>query len=85
MANQCVMCGIEMPEGGHVCVKCMNGVIQSNHLIGSIKFPKSNTELPFGADNKNYDFIANYCRAKPLNRFQIWMHKICFGICIRNI
>lgn len=47
--------------------------------------PKPNTELSFGAGDGNYDFLVNYRRKKPLNKFQIWMYKICFGIRARNI
>lgn len=85
MSNQCVMCGAEMPEGRHVCAKCAAGAVQSNRLVVPIDFPKPNTELSFGAYDGNYDFLVNYRRAKPLNRFQIWMIKVCFGIRARNI
>ena len=46
---------------------------------------KPNVELSFGAHDGNYDFLVCYRRAKPLNRFQIWMFKVCFGIRARNI
>lgn len=82
MSNQCVMCGAEMPEGGHVCINCQAGAVQSI-LVEAIELP--NTELSFGAGDGNYDFLVNYRRAKPLNRFQIWMYKVCFGIRARNI
>lgn len=85
-ANQCVMCGAEMPEGGHICTKCIDGAVQPNFIVGyGIGQPKNNTELSFGAGDKTRDFIISYRRAKPLNRFQIWMYKICFGIRARNI
>ena len=73
MTNQCVICGAEMPEGGHICTECMDGAVQPN------------TELSFGANDGQYDFLVCYRRAKPLNRFQIWMYKVCFGIRARNI
>lgn len=86
MANQCVMCGAEMPEGGHICTKCMDGAAQPNRLVEKIVLPpRPNTELSFGANDGSYDFLVNYRRAKPLNRFQIWMYKVCFGIRARNI
>lgn len=50
-----------------------------------IEIPKPNTELSFGAHDGNYDFFVCYRRAKPLNRFQIWMFKVCFGIRARNL
>ena len=84
MANQCVMCGAEMPEGGHVCAKCADGAVQPN-FVEVVDFPKPNTELSFGAGDGNCDFLVCYRRAKPLNRFQIWMYKVCFGIRARNI
>ena len=50
-----------------------------------IESSKPNTELSFGADNGQHDFLVCYRRAKPLNQFQIWMYKVCFGIRARNI
>ena len=84
MTNQCVMCGAEMPEGGHVCAKCADVAVHPIS-VETIEFPKPNTEQYFGAGDGNYDFLVNYRRAKPLNRFQIWMYKVCFGIRARNI
>jgi hypothetical protein len=34
-----------------------------------IKLLEPNVELSFGAYDGNYDFLVNYRRAKPLNRF----------------
>lgn len=83
MVNQCVMCGAEMPESGHVCLRCM----EKNDwpLFGElIAPPKANTELSFG-DDSGSNFLVYYRRAKPLNWFQRWMFKVCFGINARNI
>lgn len=55
-----------------------------NAASAQIESPKPNTELSFGAGDGSYDFLVCYRRAKPLNRFQIWMYKICFGIRARN-
>lgn len=85
MTNQCVMCGAEMSEGGHICTKCMDGAVQPNRFAQVAVLPKPNTELSFGASDGQYDFLVCYRRAKPLNRFQIWMYKVCFGIRARNI
>lgn len=85
MSNQCVMCGAEMPESGHVCAKCAAGAAHPIQFAYVIEPPRPNTELSFGAYDGNYDFLVNYRRAKPLNRFQIWMFKVCFGIRARNI
>ena len=59
---------------------------QSNvHIEHEMDQPRPNTELSFGASDGSYDFLVCYRRAKPLNRFQIWMYKVCFGIRARNI
>lgn len=79
------MCGAEMPEGGHVCESCQTGAVRPNRLAQVVVPPKPNTELSFGASDGNYDFLVCYRRAKPLNKFQIWMYKVCFGICARNV
>lgn len=50
-----------------------------------IEIQKNNVELSFNGGNYEADFIVGYCRKKPLNRFQIWMFKFCFGICARNV
>ena len=50
-----------------------------------IQPPKPNTELSFGANDGQCDFVVYYRRAKPLNKFQIWMYKVCFGIRTRNV
>lgn len=55
------------------------------HIAREIDQPTPNTELSFGAGDGNYDFLVCYRRVKPLNRFQIWMYKVCFGIRARNI
>jgi hypothetical protein len=79
------MCGAEMPEGGHVCKFCQTGAVRPNRLAQVVALPKPNTELSFGANDGQYDFLVYYRRAKPLNQFQIWMYKVCFGIRARNI
>ena len=85
--NQCVMCGRELPEewDSMACVECRDGVIQQVQFARGIEPLKPNTELSFGAGDGQYDFLVCYRRAKPLNRFQIWMYKVCFGIRARNI
>lgn len=86
MINQCVMCGAQLPTecNSMVCVQCTKnaGVYPVGYLN---KLPKPNTELSFGANDGQQDFLVCYRRAKPLNRFQIWMFKVCFGIRARNI
>lgn len=62
-----------------------NCVRNNVHIAGIAEPPKRNTELSFGAGDGNYDFLVCYRRAKPLNKFQIWMYKVCFGIRARNI
>ena len=89
MVNQCVMCGAQLPAecNSMVCAQCkQNYGDYPLHIVGyGIEQPKNNTELSFGAGNKTRDFIVSYYRAKPLNKFQIWMYKVCFGIRARNI
>ena len=50
-----------------------------------IQPPKPNVELSFGAGDGKNDFLVYYRRIKPLNKFQIWMYKVCFGIIAKNI
>lgn len=88
MVNQCVMCNAEMPtQEGHVCKECWDRVMAPKITsVCEIQTPpKPNTELSFGANDRQYDFLVYYCRAKPLNQFQIWMYKVCFGIRAKNI
>lgn len=69
MTNQCVM----------------DSAVQLNCFAQGITLSEPNTELSFGASDGQYDFLVCYRRAKPLNRFQIWMYKVCFGIRAKNI
>lgn len=46
--------------------------------------PTPNVTLDFGTEDYT-NFSINYYRNKPLNKFQIWMFKVCFGIKARNI
>lgn len=89
MGNQCVMCGTPLPDecNSMVCARCKQNYGDfPAYIVGEgIKLPKPNTELSFGASDGQYDFLVCYRRAKPLNRFQIWMYKVCFGIRARNI
>ena len=89
MTNQCVMCGAPLPDecNSMVCAQCTKDAeIYPVHPVGYLnKPPKPNTELSFGANDGQYDFLVCYRRAKPLNRVQIWMQRVCFGICARNI
>ena len=86
--NECVMCNAPLPTecGSMVCEQCKKDSERPLPFETSrvIKPLKPNTELSFGA-GENYDFLINYRRAKPLNRFQIWMFKVCFGIRARNL
>lgn len=61
-------------------------ILNPYEALATISEPlEPNTELSFGAGDGSYDFLVCYRRAKPLNRFQIWMYKVCFGIRARNI
>jgi hypothetical protein len=83
------MCGAQLPTecNSMVCAQCIKKYKNSPAMISGelIKLPKPNIELSFGATDEKYDFLITYYRTKPLNRFQIWMYKVCFGIRARNI
>ena len=87
MTNQCVVCGAEIPEGGHVCKACIakaEATYPLDYLIKAPELPRNNVELSFGTE-ESANFYVCYHREKPLNKFQIWMYKVCFGIRARNI
>lgn len=92
--NLCIMCLREIPEGRMVCPSCELelevDVSESKNIVvefppNVVEFPPSNVELSFNGGESSMDYIISYRRAKPLNRFQIWMFKMCFGIKARNI
>ena len=87
--NSCVICSAQLPTESNsmVCAQCRKSADNfPMHIVGHLeKPPKPNTELSFGANDGKGDFLVYYRRAKPLNRFQIWMYKVCFGIRARNI
>ena len=87
--NSCVICGAQLPTESNsmVCAQCAKSADGFPvHIVGHLETPpKPNTELSFGANDGKGDFLVYYRRAKPLNRFQIWMYKVCFGIRARNI
>lgn len=89
MSNRCVMCNSPIPEGRQVYQTCEKAeeYLRTPHpaQLCDIKWPpEPNVELSFGMES-GPNFLITYRRAKPLNRFQIWMFKVCFGICARNI
>ena len=82
------MCGRELPteSGSMVCARCKVDFRKDVFTVGhGIMNARPNTELSFGAGDKTRDLIISFHRHKPLNRFQIWMYKVCFGIHARNI
>ena len=83
--NKCIMCGREIPEGSLVCPQCIRDATVPKTATSVIEFPKNNVELSFNGGNPEMDFIVGYRRAKPLNWFQRWMFRVCFGICARNV
>ena len=83
--NECIMCGREIPEGSLVCPQCIRDAITPKTATSVISFPKNNVELSFNGGNLEADFLVGYRRAKPLNKFQIWMFRVCFGIRARNV
>lgn len=86
--NECVMCGRELPEewSSLICAQCERDATIPKTANSIYPFPPNNVELSFNGGNVNdMDFIVAYRRKKPLNRFQIWMFKVCFGIRARNV
>ena len=90
MSNKCIICNSSIPEGRQICPACekaKNEFIRTSSptQLCHLNFPPSpNVELSFGMES-GPNFLITYRRAKPLNRFQIWMFKICFGIHARNL
>jgi hypothetical protein len=84
--DRCVICGCPVPEGYQVCPNCEICKIPP---VGQAKLfvpPAANVELSFGSGvNFAPNFQINYHRTKPLNKFQIWMFKFCFGVTAKNI
>jgi hypothetical protein len=96
--SKCVSCGEDVPEGRIACNKCLND-ISTKHLreekvnaeilkasgtgitVGKIK---TNVQMHFSDDPYSTDMVIYYYRKKPLNKFQIWMYKVCFGIRAEN-
>ena len=85
--DKCVMCGRDLPteSGTLVCPQCMRDATIPKTARSIVEIPKNNVELSFNGGNIEMDFIVGYRRTKPLNWFQRWMFKICFGIRARNI
>lgn len=83
--NLCIMCLREIPEGRMICPSCEleMEVSESKHIV--VDFPPNNVELSFNGGETTMDYIVSYRRARPLNWFQRWMFKVCFGIRARNI
>lgn len=90
MSDHCVVCGADIPEGRHICIICEQEMLQRRAKVlyesDFLKPKDPNVELSFG-ENEEYapNFSVTYYRTKPLNKFQIWMYKVCFGICAKNI
>lgn len=85
--DKCVMCGRELPTecGTMVCPQCMRDATIPKTAAKIMEIPPNNVELSFNGGDPTMDFIVAYRRAKPLNWFQRWMFKICFGIRAKNI
>lgn len=64
----------------------MLGKAEGLHELSVTKPKDPNVELSFG-ENEKYspNFSITYYRTKPLNKFQIWMYNVCFGIRAKNI
>ena len=85
--DRCVMCGRELPTecGEMVCAQCLRDVTVPKTAHSIYDIPPNNVELSFNGGEPAMDFIVAYRRTKPLNKLQIWMFKVCFGIKARNI
>lgn len=86
--DECVMCGRELPGeyGTWICPQCERDTATLKAAHSVISFPPNNVELSFnGGHSTEMDFIVSYRRVKPLNWFQRWMFKVCFGINARNV
>lgn len=86
--NECVMCGQQILDecGSMVCETCLKKTQATPVMLARVIKPKEpNVELSFGAGEQQCDFIVYYYRANPLNWFQRWMFKVCFGIRAKNI
>lgn len=82
--DTCVMCGKELPTecGSMVCSDCMSNTVKYAHAPKQLPY---NTYFSFNGGSTAQDFVVGCRRSKPLNKFQIWMFKVCFGIEARNV
>lgn len=87
--SRCVVCNDEIPEGRQVCPICETKKVFSQDEVHSARMyvpPSPNVQLSFGDEKFGAsNFQVNYYREKQLNKFQIWMFKICFGITAKNL
>lgn len=85
---RCITCNDEIPEGLQVCPICETKKIFSQDEVHFARMrvpPSPNVQLTFGDEEPGApSFQINYYRKKQLNKFQIWMFKICFGITAKN-
>ena len=97
--SKCISCGVDVPEGRIACSKCLKDdlavvraeeekfnseILKKSAVSCSIGKVKTNVQLHFGDDPYSTDMVIYYYRKKPLNKFQIWMYKVCFGIRAEN-
>lgn len=82
--STCVLCGKELPteSGTMVCSSCTGNTVKYAYVYEPLP---NNVNLSFNGGNSATDFSVGYRRNKPLNKFQIWMFKVCFGIEARNV
>ena len=86
--DTCVCCVRELPTecGSMVCEHCLSNTVNYAVNYASIAEPlTNNVSLSFNGGHNAADFSIGYRRKKPLNKLQIWMFKVCFGIEARNI
>ena len=97
--SKCISCGVDVPEGRIACSSCLKDdpavirakeekfnseILKASGAAVAIGKIKTNVQLHFSDDPYGSDMVIYYYRKKPLNKFQIWMYKVCFGIRAEN-
>ena len=82
--NYCICCGRELSTEccSGVCGHCLSNTVNYAYIAEPLP---NNVSLSFNGGHNAADFSIGYRRKKPLNKLQIWMFKVCFGIEARNV
>ena len=85
---RCVICNNEIPEGLWICPICeTKKIFNQDEMVFTRMYtpPIPNVQLSFSDEKTGApNFLINYYRKKRLNKLQIWMFKVCFGITAKN-